>query len=324
MRSRAALFLVPALLLLAPVASLAALAPYSQNFETLVKSSPTALSANGWLVYGNVYTSSHTYMYGYGPYPAPNGSGAFCAIDTLQGGLLQGNLQLSVYSDYNNTGAHGAGQLVESNVYREQVVSAADVGNTWKFQFDAKHGNLASPSTAMGFIKTLNPAAGYALTNFLVADMSSIPATWNTYTLTITVDASLVGQLMQIGFSSLATNFNPSATFYDNIVWEVAPIVGVGDAVRNALELRPAAPNPFETSTRINFTMARRGTAEVRVIDVAGRRVATLLNGDAEAGPHSVTWNGKFDDGRIAPSGVYRCELRTAEGTRTRSLVRCR
>lgn len=322
MHARATTILAAAFLIFAPRASQAALTPYTQSFESLIRSSPTALGNDGWSVFGNVYQpDGTTYLYGYGPFPAPNGSGAFCAIDTLQGGALQGNLQLSVYSDYNNTGAHGAGQIVESNVYREQTIATADVGNTWTVQFDAKLGNLVGPSTALAFIKTLDPAAGYALTNFITVDMTAIPATWNTYSISIPVDASLVNQLMQFGFANRATGFVASGVFYDNVVWKKTAGVGVDDRLVGAFELRAAAPNPFSTTTRVDFAIARRGQADISVYDVTGRLIATLFDGVAEPGPHAVTWDGRFADGRLAPSGVYQCTLRTAGGQRTRNLV---
>ena len=81
MHARAATILAAGLLIFAPPASQAALAPYTQNFESLIRSSPTALGDDGWLVYGNVFLADGTtFLYGYGPFPAPNGSGAFCAI----------------------------------------------------------------------------------------------------------------------------------------------------------------------------------------------------------------------------------------------------
>jgi flagellar hook assembly protein FlgD len=57
------------------------------------------------------------------------------------------------------------------------------------------------------------------------------------------------------------------------------------------------------------------------VHDVAGRLVATLFDGVAEAGPHSVAWDGDDANGRLAPSGVYQCTLRTESGRQTRNLV---
>ena len=57
--------------------------------------------------------------------------------------------------------------------------------------------DFASASTAAAFIKTLNPAAGWALTNFVTVDMTAIPSTWAGYSVSLTIDASLVGQVFR-------------------------------------------------------------------------------------------------------------------------------
>jgi hypothetical protein len=319
MHSRLTAILAAVCLCVAAASSRAALAPYTQNFETLVKTNPSALGNDGWLVYGNVYDPPSTLLYGYGPFPAPNGSGAFCAIDANQGGPLQGTQQLSVYSDYNNTGAHGAGQLVESIVYREQPISAGDVGTTWTFQFDAKLGNLASPSTANAFIKTIDPSANYATTNLIARDMTAIPTTWMTYAVSITVTPALVGQLMQFGFASVATNFNASGVFYDNIVWTTT--AGVEPPLSGGLELMVPSPNPCRTSTNLTFSLSRAGPAHLSIYDLQGREVVTLFAGLAGAGAQTVRWDGRFADGRPAPAGIYTCLLSTEAGRQARRIV---
>jgi hypothetical protein len=199
-----------------------ALQPYSQNFEGLVQSDPDALANDGWLVFGNVFAPDMTYLYGYGPFPAPNGTGAFCDIVTGQGGPEQGSQQLVVYSDYNN--GDQATDLIESNVYQEQTIDAGNVGQRWHFEFQAKLGDIAGTSTALAFIKTLDPNNGYATTNFITADMTSIPTTWSTYVLHIDIDASLEGQLLQIGFANTTTNYQPSGIFYDNVDFYSGPV----------------------------------------------------------------------------------------------------
>lgn len=312
-----------ALLLALPTASHAALAAYTQNFESLNAASPSALSGNGWIVYGNVFSPTNVYLYGYGTFPAPNNSGGFSAIATGQGGIDQGNNQLSIYSDYNNLD-HANGNLIESNTFREQTIAAGDVGSIWTFQFDAKHGNLVAPSTAWAFIKTLNPAAGYATTNFIRLDATNLSANWNTYRLSITIDAGLVGQILQIGFGNMATAYQASGMFYDNLVWSRTDGLSVGGPSLAALALAPAAPTPFTASTRLDFTLPQRGFAQVAVYDVAGRLVTTLFEGETEAGVHSAIWNGRMADGRLAPAGVYHGVLRTAAGRVTRNLVLAR
>ncbi len=318
MRRQATTALAAALLLLAPGTSRAALSGYSQNFETLVQTDPSALGNEGWKVFGNVYTPGLVYLYGYGPFPAPNGGPAFSGIDVGQGGIPQGNQQLVVYSDYNN-GDHLNGNLIESNVYREQTIAAADVGSVWVFSFDAKLGNLVSPSTALAFIKTLtNP--GFTLTNFLTVNTTSLPTTWGGASISITITPSLVGQVLQFGFANRTTNYVPSGVFYDNVSF--APtLTGVDDAVRPATFELQAAPNPFRESTRIEYSTTGAGMADVTVYDISGRRVATLFRGRVDAGSHAATWDGRFDDGRLAPAGVYRCVLQTAAGRQARNIV---
>jgi uncharacterized repeat protein (TIGR01451 family) len=204
------------MLMLVLPASWAQVTPYSQSFESLAQADPDALANDGWLVYGNVYDSGGGYLYGYGTFPAPNNAGGFCGIASGEGGASQGAQQLSVFSDYNN-GDHQNGYLIEANVFQEQTIAAGDVGTTMYFTFDAKMGNLELSSTALAFIKTLDPGAGWATTNFITEDMTSIPTTWGSYSLQITIDAGLVGQILQFGFQSTATNYEGSGIFYDNI-----------------------------------------------------------------------------------------------------------
>jgi hypothetical protein len=197
----------------------AALTPYSQDFENMDPPSPGALLGDNWLVFANVYDSAGTYLYGYGPFPAPNDGAAFCAIATGQGGTPQGNQQLSVYSDYNNPD-HGIGHLIESNVFQEQTIEAADVGTTVVFTFDAKFGNLEGSSIAEAYIKTLDPASGWATTNHVTVDMTSIPDTWDTYSIDLLIDPGLVDQVLQFGFTTLASNYEGSGIYYDNVMSE--------------------------------------------------------------------------------------------------------
>ncbi len=319
--NRAKQWILAAVLTVAlPCAAEAALIEYHQDFESLLISSPSALSGDGWVVFGNVYTPAHVYLYGYGTFPAPNGGSAFSDIDSGQGGAGQGAQQLAIYSDYNN-GDHANGNLVESNVFHEQTIGAGDVGQIWRFQFDAKRGNLVSPSTALAFIKTLDPNAGYATTNFLTYETTALPTTWGTFTITITITPALVGQLLQFGFSNTATLYQSSGIFYDNVHFFFAGNAGVGDGVAAALALSPASPNPFHESTRLDYSVATAGFADVSVFDVAGRRVATLFRGAVQPGAHTAFWDGRDAGGRLAPAGVYRAVLQTGSGRETRGIV---
>ena len=317
--SRTLLAAAAVLVCLAPVAS-QALTPYSQDFELLVQPDPLALAQDGWKVFGNVSDPLGNYLYGYGPFDAPNDGFGFCQIVELQGGVEQGFQQLVVFSDYNNAD-HANGNIVESNVYHEQTVVAGDVGKTFRFAFQAKRGNILAPSKAFAFIKTLDQVNNYNLTNFISVETTAIPETWGGYSIDIFIDASLVGQLLQFGFMNTATLFESSAIFYDNVVFDEA-VTAVPDMVSLAgAKLGQNYPNPFNPSTRIEFSLERAGHVDLTVYDVAGRKVATLQNGTLGEGSHHVQWNGRTDAGNPAPTGRYSYVLRTAGGQVARSMV---
>ncbi len=75
-------------------------------------------------------------------------------------------------------------------------------------------------------------------------------------------------------------------------------------------------PNPFNPSTAIRFTLPKRESVSLKVYDVLGRKVATLLNGQLPAGDHRV----KFD-GQNLPSGVYFYRLRAGNFVKTRKML---
>jgi Metallo-peptidase family M12/PA14 domain/Bacterial Ig domain/Right handed beta helix region/FlgD Ig-like domain len=93
------------------------------------------------------------------------------------------------------------------------------------------------------------------------------------------------------------------------------------DAAPQAVRLRQNVPNPFNPHTRISFALARGGAASLRVFDVAGRLVTTLVDRVLTAGEHTVTWDGESDRGQTVSSGIYFYRLRTDEGEETRSMV---
>lgn len=75
-------------------------------------------------------------------------------------------------------------------------------------------------------------------------------------------------------------------------------------------------PNPFNPSTRIPFTVQVSGFTSLKVYDVLGREVATLVNEVKAPGHYEVTWNAAGFS-----SGVYFYRLRAGEFVATRKLV---
>ena len=66
-----------------------------------------------------------------------------------------------------------------------------------------------------------------------------------------------------------------------------------------------ARPNPSSRNFTIDFSLAKPTPVSIRVYDVAGRLVRTLVNETRPAGPYTAVWDGKNDDGRRVASSVY-------------------
>lgn len=75
-----------------------------------------------------------------------------------------------------------------------------------------------------------------------------------------------------------------------------------------------ARPNPCHSSATIHYTLARPGHVSLRVHDITGRRVATLLDAWRAAGELRIRWAGCDDAGRPLPAGVYAITLRAPDG----------
>lgn len=101
--------------------------------------------------------------------------------------------------------------------------------------------------------------------------------------------------------------------------------VGLLDAespvVEGRVSLAQNQPNPFRGPTRISFVLPQAGHASLRIFDLAGRRVATLLDASIAAGGHAYEWNGCNAAGGACAPGVYLYRLETPEGSQTRRMV---
>jgi hypothetical protein len=87
-----------------------------------------------------------------------------------------------------------------------------------------------------------------------------------------------------------------------------------------SLSMRGA--NPFVTSADLTFRLDRPSPATVRILDVQGREVTTLMNEPRDTGVHVVRWDGRDEDGRKVPAGVYFISVETYAGQSSRKIVR--
>ena len=64
-------------------------------------------------------------------------------------------------------------------------------------------------------------------------------------------------------------------------------------------------PNPFNPTTTINYSLKENSKVSLKIYNIKGQKVKTLVNEVFPAGQHSVIWNGKDDLGEPVSSGIY-------------------
>jgi hypothetical protein len=121
--------------------------------------------------------------------------------------------------------------------------------------------------------------------------------------------------------------------FVDNYGYLVATIIVVGSSTAApnmggaATEDRGALrvyPNPSTDGAEIRFALRRDTRVSLAVYDVAGRRIAEVLNEFRPAGDHHAYWDGRTTNGVRAAVGSYFVSMKTENGSEMRKLVQIR
>lgn len=100
--------------------------------------------------------------------------------------------------------------------------------------------------------------------------------------------------------------------------------VGVNDPSPARTQLGAARPNPFRDAAEVQLTLAEPAFVRAEVLDITGRRVATLASGSFPAGLHPLKWDGTGARGTPAAPGVYLIRVQTPGLQRTVRVVRLR
>jgi hypothetical protein len=172
-------------------------------------------------------------------------------------------------------------------------------------------------------------AAGKNFGEFLVTDGTGDmrvddSGTWDNVYTTDSTDTGLVYLRVGTGISSLQ-----GLMYFSFLNWKLEPRTedDFGD-VTTSIEYTPAAagdialhqnyPNPFtaETGTSIRFDLSRQAQVSLRLYDMTGRQVATLLSGSHPAGSYTV----RFAMPAL-PAGIYLYNLAVDGISRTARMI---
>lgn len=100
-----------------------------------------------------------------------------------------------------------------------------------------------------------------------------------------------------------------------SIDWETDPRIPA------EFNLEQNYPNPFNPETTIRFQMTTAEAGSLKVFDMNGRLVQTLLSGTISAGTHTLRWDGKNANGAQLASGIYFYKLSAGKFSQVRKMI---
>ena len=93
-------------------------------------------------------------------------------------------------------------------------------------------------------------------------------------------------------------------------------VVEVNVTPPSTLRLSQNYPNPFNPSTTFSYSLPKSGRVVLSVMNVLGQQLRILVNERQNAGLHQVVWDGRNDNGRPVPNGIYIVELQADNESR--------
>ena len=116
----------------------------------------------------------------------------------------------------------------------------------------------------------------------------------------------------------MASTIKYEYTKIQNAVDNGIPVTAVRTIgqVPNQFQLGQNYPNPFNPSTEISYTIAKAGNVTLKVYNMLGQEVATLVNGFKSASTYKVNFNAAN-----LSSGVYMYTLRTGSNVVSKKMV---
>jgi len=90
-------------------------------------------------------------------------------------------------------------------------------------------------------------------------------------------------------------------------------VPGDGTGTPATFAIEQNYPNPFNPTTSISYSVSRESFVTVKVFNLIGEEVRTLVSQVRGVGTHHVEWDGTANDGKAVPSGVYLYQMTAGE-----------
>lgn len=209
---------------------------------------------------------------------------------TIDGGYNWTELNFNVYANVVKFYSREYGLLISvPNVYR-----TIDGGINWaSYSFLT---DISYPVRDIEFIPGQPNVIWASYYNGIVVSIDS-GKTWQKHS------EQLITKAFDISFKNKYVGWilgTDGKVFYTNNCGELITDVKQNDPIPTELTLHQNYPNPFNPATTIEFSIPKSGNVLLKIYDLLGNEVITLVNENKEAGNHKVMF-----DGSVLSSGVY-------------------
>jgi hypothetical protein len=128
-----------------------------------------------------------------------------------------------------------------------------------------------------------------------------------------------------VDFSDLVQKALVAQRLYDSLLCSPTSVEEPADNLPFDFVLSQNYPNPFNPETRISYTIvghdARSVPVSLKIYNILGQSVRTLVDQPQSGGKHEILWDGKDESGKNAASGVYFYRLQAGESVETKRMV---
>jgi len=199
------------------------------------------------------------------------------------------------------------------------------VGHYYSSFFDPN-----SPHQGVNFIKDVLYISNYSKNDTII--LNDTIAAYNTpktsqYSTTFTIDTSLLKNGYTLNYKVIAkdkgliqeTTFSPDTGFYQ-CVWDYETNIDYENESARKFSLSQNYPNPFNPSTTISYQLPKTGNVTIKVFDILGREIATLVNEEKPAGNYDVEFKSSTGSLQLA-SGIYYYQLKAGDYLETKKMI---
>lgn len=251
--------------------------------------------------------------------------------------LTSGDVIKMPFKEYNYSDTLG---LTTENIFdylQTELINIPNNAQSVTFKVEI---NASQPDTLSDGTLNTDPQTPFRTINFrlIVRDSSNIllnnignyllnnPSGLHNYIREFTINASILRRKNVW----MIPNINLSGTFNQNNLYFTLVNVSIeGDSLGKGspqsdgksniptdFSLGQNYPNPFNPITQIDYSLVNDGLVTLKIFDVLGKEVTTLVNEEKSAGKHSV----KFDASSLS-SGIYFYQLKTKDFVNTKKMI---